>query len=116
MEKQMNNKILDSIDDIIDFIKESDTYKDYTFLKDKLSKNEKANFLIKEIKKNQQELVKKEINNEDIKELENKINNNLKELNKIPLYVEYINTQEKLNDLYQEIKSRLDDYFYEKLN
>lgn len=112
----MNNEILNSIDDIIDTIRNSEDYKDYIYLKEKLSKHEKANNLIKEIKKLQKELVKKRTNKEDISNLDEKINSNLKELNRIPLYVDFINKQESLNTLYQVIKARLDDYFYNKLN
>lgn len=112
----MNDKILSEVDKIIDFIKESNEYKDYLYLEDKLSKNEKVNTLIKEIKKLQKELVKLELKKEETKSLEEKINNNLEELNKIPVYVEFIKKQEYLNNLYQDIKTRLDEYFYNKLN
>ena len=112
----MNNKVLDKVDEIIKFIKETEEYKDYLYLKDKLEKNDKAISLINEIKKYQRELVKKEINKEDITDLEDMINNNLKELENIPLYNEYLDTQEKLNDMYQLVKKKLDDYFYNKLN
>ena len=112
----MNKEILNEVDKIVGFIKETDTYKDYLFLKDKLSKNDKANSLINSIKKNQQDLVKKQVNKEDIKDLEERINNDLEQLNKIPLYVEFIKKQEQLNDIYQEIKNRLDNYFYDKFN
>ena len=112
----MNSEILDSIDDIIDTIKSSEDYKDYLYLKEKLSHHEKANELIKEIKKLQKELVKKKVNKEDINDLDSEINNKLSELNKIPLYNDFINKQEELNTLYQVIKTRLDDYFYNKLN
>lgn len=112
----MNNEILKSVDELVSFIKESDDYKEYIYLKDKLSHNEKANTLIKEIKKLQKELVKKESNNIDVKELDKSINDKLNELKKIPLYNDFINKQEELNDLYQLIKNRLDNYFYNKLN
>ena len=112
----MNNKILNEVDNIVSFIKESDTYKDYLFLKEKLSNNETAMSLINEIKSIQKEIVKKEVNKEDIKDLDNLIKEKEKELNSIPLYIEYLNTQEQLNDLYQDIKQRLDDYFYNQLN
>ena len=112
----MNNEILNSIDDIIDTIKSSEDYKDYIYLKDKLSKHDKANSLIKKIKKKQKELVKKRVNKEDITDIDKEINGLVKELNMIPLYNDFINKQETLNELYQVIKSRLDDYFYQKLN
>lgn len=112
----MNNKILNEVDKIIEFIKESDDYKDYIYLKEKLSKHDKANNLINEIKKLQKEIVKLEVNKQDTKELDNKIKEDLEELNKIPLYVDFIKKQEKLNDYYQTIKTRLDEYFYNKMN
>ena len=112
----MNNKILSEVDKIIEYIKDTDDYKDYIYLKEKLSKNEKANNLINEIKNLQKDIVKLELESKDITELDNKISNNLQELNKIPLYVEYTQKQEILNDVYQTIKNRLDDYFYTKFN
>ena len=112
----MNNKILNEVDKIIEFIKESDDYKDYIYLKDKLSKNERANNLINEIKKLQKQAVKQEVNKMDTKELDNKIKDNLDKLNKIPLYRDFIDKQEVLNDYYQTIKERLDEYFYNKMN
>lgn len=112
----MNNKILSEVDKIIEYIKDTDDYKDYIYLKEKLSKNEKANNLINEIKNLQKDIVKLELESKDITELDNKISNNLQELNKMPLYVEYTQKQEILNDIYQTIKNRLDDYFYDKFN
>jgi len=112
----MNNKILNEVDKIIEFIKESDDYKDYIYLKDKLSKHEKANDLINEIKTLQKQAVKLEVNKMDTKELDNKIKDNLDKLNKIPLYRDFIDKQEVLNDYYQTIKERLDEYFYNKMN
>ena len=112
----MNNQILSEVDKIIEFIKESDDYEDYIYLKDKLSKHEEANNLITEIKKLQKQAVKQEVNKMDTKELDNKIKENLDKLNKIPLYRDFIDKQEVLNDYYQTIKERLDEYFYNKMN
>ena len=116
MVKQMNKEILNEVDKIIDFIKETEEYKDYIYLKEKLSKNEKVNTLIKEIKDTQKKIVRLELEKKDISQLEEKIKENLDVLNKIPLYVEFIDKQEKLNDMYQAVKERLDDYFYNKMN
>lgn len=112
----MNKEILNEVDKIIEYIKDTDDYKDYIYLKEKLSNNDKANNLIKEIKNLQKDIVKLELEKKDITELDNKIKSNLQELNKIPLYVEYTQKQEILNDMYQIIKSRLDEYFYDKFN
>ncbi|MBR6113279.1 MAG: YlbF family regulator [Bacilli bacterium] len=112
----MNSNIIREVDEIIDYIKKSDTYKDYKYLEDKLSKHDKANKLISEVKEYQRILVKKQLHKEDITDLETKINNNLSLLNKIPLYVEFISKQEELNDMYQQIKMELDEYFFDIMN
>ena len=112
----MNNLILDKVDEIINYIKETSEYKDYLFLKDKVSKNNKINNLIEEVRTIEKELVKLEVNNKDITDLEKEYNSKLEELNKIPLYKDYVDTVEKLDNIYQDIKNRLDNYFYEKLN
>ena len=112
----MNNLILDKVDEIINYIKETSEYKDYLFLKDKVSKNNKINNLIEEVRTIEKELVKLEVNNKDITDLEKEYNSKLEELNKIPLYKDYVDTVEKLDNIYQDIKDRLDNYFYEKLN
>lgn len=115
MEKFVNREILDKLDNIIKDIKESKTYQEYQFLFSKLSKNEKANTLIKNVKDIQKEIVKKEVAKESISELEKEINSILEELNRIPLYVEYISKQEELDIIYQNLKSRIDGYFYDLL-
>ena len=112
----MNNKILDKVDEIIDFIKDTALYKDYALLKEKLDNNDKVKSLVNSVKKTQQELVKAEAYGKDTKELELKYNDLLSELNKIPLYKDYSDSVSKLNLMYSNIKERLDDYFYSKLN
>lgn len=107
----MNKIILEEIDSIIKIITSSDIYKEYNYLKDKLKDNDKVNDYIKEIKANQKLIVKKECLKEDYKELEDRNNYLIKELNMIPLYVEYTNIQDELNDLCQGIKIELDNYF-----
>ena len=112
----MNNQILNEVDKIVNYIKDKDDYKDYLFLKEKLANNDKATKLIKEVKHLQQEIVKLEIEKKDIKFMEDKINKNLQELKRMPLYVEFIEKQEKLDNIYQTIKEKLDDYFNKKFN
>ena len=112
----MNNKVLDKVDEIITLIKESSEYKDYIYLKDKLSKHEKANILVNEIKKLQKQVVRLEANGDFDKELEQELNLKIDELNKIPLYNDYNEILEKLNNMYGLIKERLDNYFYSKFN
>lgn len=112
----MNDLILNQVDIIIDTIKNSKEYQEYQELSNKLKKNQKVMDLIKQVKLLQQQIVKKEVLKEDISLLEKELSDNLDTLNKIPLYLDFIEKQEVLNELYQTIKTRLDNYFYQKLN
>ena len=116
MEKFVNNNITSKIDEIIDFIKDSKEYQDYLFLFDKLSKNDRCNSLIKQVKTLQKALVKKQAHGQNINELEEEINKLVSELNAIPLYVEFVDKQQELNEVYQSIKIRLDNYFNDLFN
>ena len=108
----VNKEILVKVDKVIDEIKNSKDYQQYQYLKEKLSKHEKANNFITEIKKIQKEIIKKEVSKQDTTNLEKELNQKLDSLNKIPLYIEFVNSQEKLNNIYQVLKKELDDYFY----
>lgn len=116
MEKFVNNLILEKMDDIISTIHNSEEYRDYQFLASKLSKNDKANTLIKEVKHLQKQIVKKEVMKESIIDLEDQMNSLLEELNRIPLYMEFVEKQQQLNCVYQNIKTRLETYFDNLLN
>lgn len=116
MEKFVNNLILEKVDSLVKFIKESQEYKEYIYLSEKLSNNKKVQDYIKQIKVLQKEIVKKEFNKENIMHLEEEIKTSLAELDKIPLYKEFIDKQEELNEIYQLVKQRLDEYFYNILN
>ena len=112
----MNSEILEKVDEIIEYIKETTEYKDYIYLKEKLEANDKVKKLVSEVKKLQKELVRKEVSKEDTKELENKYKETLSELDKIPLYKDYSDSVNTLNNMYTNIKERLDNYFNDKLN
>ena len=112
----VNKEILDKVDEIVTNIKNGKKYQDYLFLKDKLNNNEKVTILISDIKKIQKEIVKKEVLKQDIKELEEELNKKISLLNQIPLYSEFIEVQEDLNNTYQLLKQELDNYFTNLLN
>ena len=61
-------------------------------------------------------MIKKQIRKESIEKLETENKLLLNELEKIPLYIDYINTQNNLNEKFQYIKNTLDDYFDQVLN
>ena len=56
----LDNKVLKKIDEIIDYIKDSDTYKRFNIVEEQMSNNEELMSLIKEVKVIQQEIVKRE--------------------------------------------------------
>lgn len=112
----MNDCVLNKVDEIVTTIIKSKEYGDYQYLYKKLQKNEKANDLIKEVKNLQKEIVRKESINENVENLEKKLKKYLDELENIPLYIEFVEKQKELNEIYQMIKIKLNDYFYEKLN
>ena len=109
MEKENKEALLKKIDELIDLIKQTPNYKRYNELKDEMSKNNNIMTLIKNIKKLEQSIVKKEYNNMDTKEDEIKLKELKDELNKFPVYLEYLYLQEDLNNDFQNIKKIIED-------
>lgn len=108
MEKSMNKEILNKTEDLVATIEESNLYQEYLLLKEKLEKNDKAKMLIKEIKVKQKELVHKKYNKESFIELEMELENLERKLNQIPLYSEFIEKQNELNDIFYQIKTQIE--------
>ena len=108
MEKSMNKEILNKTEDLVATIEESNLYQEYLLLKEKLEKNDKAKMLIKEIKVKQKELVHKKYNKENFIELEMELENLERKLNQIPLYSEFIEKQNELNDIFYQIKTQIE--------
>lgn len=109
MEKENKEALLKKIDELIDLIKQTPNYKRYKELKDEMSKNNNIMTLIKNIKKLEQSIVKKEYNKMDTKEDEIKLKELKDELNKFPVYLEYLYLQEDLNNDFQNIKKIIED-------
>lgn len=105
----MNNDILQKVDEIIKTIEESTIYKKYLDLKTQIDKNKELKTLINEVRVLQKDVVHK-IKEKDI--LENKLH----ELNTHPLYIEYINTLDEINNTFSIIENSLNNYFNSKLN
>ena len=105
----LNKEILDKVDEIIQNIENSDVYKKYLFLKSQIDNNKELKKLINEVRVLQKDIVHHVKNK---KELEEKLN----ELNTHPLYLEYINTLDEINNIYGIIESNLNNYFNKKLN
>lgn len=111
------NDILSKVDEIIDYIKDSDLYKKYLFIENQMNNNQEIKSLVNDIKKLQKQAVHEQyLNNNDkkVKELDEKINNKLEKLNTIPLYSEYINIKEELNNIFSNIKNTIEVYINKK--
>ena len=107
----MENKdeLLNKIDELIELIKNTPNYKKYIELKEIMKNNSDIMSLIKQIKKVEQSIVKKEYNKVDTSEEENKLKELKSELNTYPIYLEYSYIQEDLNNDFQNIKKIIEN-------
>ena len=109
MESKNKEEVLSKLDELIDLIKETPNYKRYLELRNNMENNKEIMSLIKEIKKEEQKIVKKEYNKEDISVEEKQLLSLKEELNKYPDYLEYTYLQEDLNNDFQNIKKIIED-------
>ena len=109
----MNKEIDDKILEIIDYIKNTDYYKNYLKAKELLNLDNELIKLIEDIKKYQKEIVKNPSKRE---ELEDKIKKNLDILNTNPLYLDYINNLDEVNNMLIIFENKLNKYLYDVFN
>lgn len=102
--------LFNKFDEIIYEIKNSNDYKNYVILHKMMIDNEEINKLISEIKDLQKVIVNKEYKKVDFFKEEEQLNENLNKLNSIPLYVEYDKYQKKLDDQFQLLKEKINNY------
>ena len=105
----MNKEVLNKVDEIIQTIENSPVYQKYLDLRKQIDNNKELKMLINEVRVLQKDIVH---HVKDKKELDEK----LSELNTHPLYIEYINTLDEINNIYGIIESDLNNYFNRKLN
>ncbi len=106
----MNNKeILDKVDDIIREIETSPDYQKYLKLKEDIGNNKELVLLINEVRQMNKDFVHKLV---DKKTLDNKTY----ELNNHPLYREYLNTIDVINNELSIIENTINNYFKKKLD
>ena len=111
MAKSVHEQILEKVDELITEIKKSNDFQNYKYLTEKLERNQKIKTSVQHIKEFQKQLVKREHLHQDTSELLEKWHKEVETLQQIPLYQDWITTQETLNQYCQEIKSRLESYF-----
>lgn len=105
MECWMNNELKTEIDLLITKIKDSNEYKEYLNLLEQLKDSNLINNLVEEIRNINKKLVK----TPSIK-LQEKLALKQKELNEIPLYQDYIEKLEILNNMLLLVKDKFDKY------
>ena len=109
MENKNKEKLIKKINELVSLIKETPEYNRYSELKESMSNNKEIMSLIKDIKKVEQSIVKKEYNKQDIKEEEKELKILKDKLNSYPVYLEYSYLQEDLNNDFQNIKSIIEE-------
>ena len=100
------------VDNLINYIKNTDDYKKCIELKKKMEENTELTDLINDIKKLQKKYIKSNYDALIKKEL-NKKND---KLFNIPIYVIYNQHLSNVNEMIDYVKVSLNDYFYNLLN
>lgn len=107
-------EVLEEVDHLFDIIEQSEEYQTYRSLENKMFQNKELIRIIQEIKKKEQELVKKEqFGTSSLKE-EKEFEELTTKLEEFPIYQEYQIRQEELNEQFQTILSTLNYYFDNK--
>lgn len=99
----MNKEVIDEIDTLINTIKSSDIYKEYIELLEKVNSSNEIKELTNEIR-----LINKKLVLAPSIELEELLSKKEKELNEIPLYLEYKYKLEELNNMLTVIKNKVE--------
>ena len=106
MGKSMN-KIIDKVDELIEIIKNSVEYKKYLEMKLKIIENSEIMTLIDEVKCLQKKIINESYKGNEIFIYEKKLNDIIETLNSYPIYVEFNDLQEDLNEQFQYIKNTI---------
>lgn len=115
MEKYMNN-ILKKTEELIDTIKKSNDYQEYLRIKQIIKNDKEIMELIDNVKSLQKRIVKEQIKNNDISNLEQQIEEKLKKLDSFPIYNEFNNLQYDINNCMQIIKNTIENHLNDITN
>lgn len=112
MVRQLNNSLNAKLDDIINYIKNTDAYKNYLKTKKLMSENHELMSMIDEVKKYQKDIVR----NIDKKDKEIKYKQLLDRLMEDPLYLEYMEYLDEVNNMLNIFENKLNKYFFDLFN
>ena len=99
----MNKEVISKIDNLINTIKSSNEYKEYIELLDKVNLSNEIKELTNEIR-----LINNKLVLTPSVELEELLSKREKDLNEIPLYLEYKYKLEELNNMLTVIKNKVE--------
>ena len=101
----MNKEVINEIDNLINIIKENNIYKEYISILEKINSNEE----IKELTNKIRIINKKLVRTPSIK-LESELKDLEFQLNDIPLYLDYKDKLNELNNLLLVVKNNIENY------
>ena len=102
---------MEELNKIIDYITNSSEYKKCISLKEKMSNNSKLMDKINKVKV----LQKKYIKSNDLS-IKKELDLLIEDLNNEPLYYNYMNNLEKVNEMISFVNDELNNYFYRVIN
>lgn len=109
----MNKELEDKLDEIILYIKDTESYNNFLKAKEKLNQRDDLKIIIEKIKKLQQQMIKYPNKG---KELEIELNDNLKILENDFDYVQYNNYLIEVNNLLNIFENKINKYFEDIFN
>lgn len=112
MVRQLNNSLNAKLDDIINYIKNTDAYKNFLKTKKLMSENHELIGMIDEVKKYQKDIVR----NIDREDKKIKYKQLLDRLMEDPLYLEYIEYLDEVNNMLNIFENKLNKYFFDLFN
>lgn len=107
----MNKEILEKVDEIINYIENTKDYQQYLLIKEKMKDDLEINQLLDEIR-----VLQKKLANHYNENLDEQLQEKTELLHNIPLYREYLNTLDEINNTFNIIENELNHYFEKKLN
>jgi len=113
MERPMSDEIERALNEVIAEIRESSEYQKCIELKEQMNKNSLLMKWMDEIKEKQKKYVKSNFKD---KKQEQELIDLEKRIREVPLFVEYNETLERVNEMIDTVKEQLNDYFQEVFN
>ncbi len=106
----MNNKeILNKVDEIINNIESSNDYRDYLKLKEIINNDSEITALINNVRVKQKDFVHHLISEDELNKAYDKLNNH-------PVYREYLNKVDLINNQYAIIESNINKFIDDNIN